>query len=233
MAESSTNEKGNPKGIKKVLQSIGNFMPNANIWNAVATVFLVIVGIWGIIVTKRALELNERAWIAPLTAQLTTAPENGSPLHFIIAFINSGRQPARDVTFAIQNAAIDSFDPLKSDMYDIVVPPNTSCANLVSGKGRVIIPPVSTGGAFSNQFDTIRGSPPFYADDRILNGSKFYVVRGCVAYNTYETIHRTAYCYVLQALTQFQNPPQGQVPPNVANGRAFVFATCAGGFDAD
>ena len=47
-------------------------------------------------------------------------------------------------------------------------------------------------------FDTAHGDPQLYADDRIINGSKFYVVLGCIAYMTFNAIHRSGFCYVLE-----------------------------------
>lgn len=43
-------------------------------------------------------------------------------------------------------------------------------------------------------FDSIHGDPPINADDKILNGDKFYVVMGCIVYTTFESTQRSQFC---------------------------------------
>jgi hypothetical protein len=195
----------------------------AHFGTAIATAVLVGVGIWGISATRNSLELSERAWISTTGASLRVDPnanqptplQKNQPIHFAISFINSGRQPALDINWRIKNASIDSFNYHLSSMDEIVVPHNTSCSGLAIEKGRFTMTP----GLLSTlEFDTAHGDPQFYADDRIVDGSKFYVVLGCLAYTTFEAARHSGFCYV------FENVP-------AENRRVFV--TCASGFDTD
>ena len=94
--------------------------------------------------------------------------------------------------------------------------------------------------------DSSYGDPPFLVDNRVLNGEKFYVVRGCIAYVTYDVPRRATFCYILisgpaanTAVVQLgQNPPpataatapqgQNQNQPNAAN---LPFVACGSGFE--
>jgi hypothetical protein len=100
-------------------------------------------------------------------------------------------------------------------MDTIVVPPNTTCSGLDIIKGTV---PTTPSSLTAHTFDTVHGEPPFYIDDRIINGSKFYVALGCVAHTTFETTHRTGFCYLLE-----WTPAENRR----------VFSACARRFDVD
>jgi hypothetical protein len=64
------------------------------------------------------------------------------------------------------------------------------------------------------------------ADDKILSGDKFYLVRGCFAYLTQERERHTAFCYILAVVGSAGNPN-----PNPGDKR-FEFVTCRSGFEA-
>lgn len=249
MTKTSTQETENGSKIKKIFLCIGSYMPNSNFFVAVATILLVVVGIFGVLVTQRALELSERAWITPIGAQLISPIENGKPLRFILKFINTGRQPARDIEVQFQNSTIDGYDTQTTDLKNIKVAENTACVNLVPKRGRPPMPPTSGNATLAIIEDTIHGQPAFTADDRIIRGDKFYVIHGCLAYEAYEKTRQTAFCYILES-TPFtvttQQPaqitpgtgPGGAVTPNpnptiTLNGRNFSFSTCSMGYDAN
>ena len=80
-----------------------------------------IVGAVGIVEGKKALELTQRAWVVPITANLMGSPEAGKAFHFLILFINSGREPALNVDAKFTTATIDAFDPQTIDMRDIKI----------------------------------------------------------------------------------------------------------------
>lgn len=86
------------------------YVPQAHFSVALATFFLVIVGIWGVIETKDALEASQRAWVTPIGAQLTQQLSKDQGIHFGVMFINPGHEPATDIAFKIQNDTIDSYD---------------------------------------------------------------------------------------------------------------------------
>jgi hypothetical protein len=108
----------------------------AHVATAVATGFLVVVGVWGVWETKKALELSQRAWLSPIDAQLVIPLEIGKPIHFRLILQNTGREPARDVHFHLLNSTIEAYDPVTVSMNNITVPDNTSCDGIRPEQGR-------------------------------------------------------------------------------------------------
>jgi len=255
MTKTGTDKEKPAEKYEHIFSRIMRHIPNSNIWNAVATIALVIVGITGVYITQKALRLSERAWLTPIGGQVFGQLENGKPLHFRINFINSGRQSAMNTNFQIQNSIIDGYKPDSTDLYNISVPQNTSCDNLIPQSGHPIFPPTPSGAVISENFNTISAQPPLEIDERIINGDKFYVVRGCVAYSTYEEPHSTGFCYILEStpvtITIKTPPPEAPLPspvpnaspsgtsvppsspPTIVNGRKLVFVTCPTGFSAN
>jgi hypothetical protein len=166
------------------------------------------------------LELTQRAWISPVAATLLRKLEKDRGILFGIDVINSGREPAVGVKMYIHNDTIESFDPQFADVTEITVPENTSCDLGIPERGASIVAPTAPGMFNLLAKDTNYGIPQFHVDDRILNGTRFYVVNGCVVYLTYNKPHHSKFCYILQS----------EVVDNVPK---FKFATCGRNWDAD
>jgi hypothetical protein len=142
-----------------------------------------------VVETKAALKATQRAWISPVAGALAVSLEKNKAIHFAIAFTNSGTEPALDVNTNIQSSTVDSYDPSFTDIHNVKVEPNTSCGGLSTQPGRITIPPLNNG-MFGINFDRLHGKPEFLATDSIVNHSKFYVVNGCLVYNTYNSLTR-------------------------------------------
>jgi hypothetical protein len=171
------------------------------------------------------------------------------PITFLIRYQNTGREPAYDVALAINNFTIPAHNPELVNMVDIVVPANKSCDKLEPSPGRAVVPPSQPGFQYGIFEDSIRGSPPFRADEQILNGTQFYWFNACFAYNTFGKPHRTAVCYglargrgiPLSALTTQQAqlqlaPPTTPGAPTASPAQppiVFAFGPCSTGFNAD
>jgi hypothetical protein len=195
----------------------------AQISTAVATIVLVGVGIWGVIEINHSLTLSQRAWVVPTGAVFraeTPSPgpnlQNNRPIHFIVAFLNSGKEAGVDVNYAIRNYIIDSYDPSRTSVETLVIPDNHTCRGLVAQKGRPAFAPNAVVGV---TLDSVHGEPPLVADDRIIKGTKFYVVQGCISYVTFAEIHRSGFCYILENVPGRSNP--------------LAFRICARGFYID
>jgi hypothetical protein len=195
----------------------------ATLANAISSAALVVLGILGAMAAKHALDLTERAWVAPAGPIFRpekpppAAPlEKDRPIHFIVNLFNSGKEPALSVAYKISNYTVDSYDPVRSSMDDIVLPVNSTCDGLEPKGGRPSFPPSAVS---SMTMDSMHAESPLTVDDRILNGSRFYAVQGCVAYLTLERVHRTGFCYVLEYIPSSKNPP--------------AFSVCAQGFYID
>jgi hypothetical protein len=228
------------------------YVPHAHFSVAAATFFLVGVGVWGVIATKSALEATQRAWVSPLGAQVSVRPEVNRGIHFAINLTNTGREPAVDLNYKVQNHIIDAYDSRFADMTNIVVPQNTACDNLHPVKGRSIVAPaVQNFPGIAWTFDSQQGDPSLLADDKIVNGIKFYVAEGCFVYDTYQAPHKTSYCYILEydemkisvgsspaiLAPNIILPPNATIPgvdPNqVITAHTYVFSPCSTGFEAD
>lgn len=199
----------------------------------VVTAGLVLVGIWGVCETKHTLELSERAWVTPIGAQLQEDaaskqplnPVSGQTIRFVLLVQNSGREPALDTNITYKSDTIDAYDPTTTDLNDIAVPENNTCSQVVPKEGRVVFGPGTLTGV---QGDSVHTTPAFFATDDITNGSKFYVLLGCIAYNTFNAPHQSSFCYILEshvpARTDLNAPPPK---------RAFDFVNCSSGFSED
>jgi hypothetical protein len=214
---------------------------------AAFTAFLVGVGIWGIRETRHALELTQRAWVIPMGAQLYLPLERDKPVHFGVLTINTGREPAQDVNLRVENSTIDSHNPVTSSISNVKITDDRPvCEGVHPEKSRQVFTPSLTNLGYYNSVDSSYGDPPFLVDNRVLNGEKFYVVRGCFAYVTYDVPRHATFCYILMsgpaastAVVQLgQNPPpatvattqqgQNQNQPNAAN---LPFVACGSGFE--
>jgi hypothetical protein len=226
---------------------------SAEFWTALATMFLALLAIVSAIIAKQTLELSERAWVSPTGAGILVPPEKTKGIHFTVNILNSGREPATDLHWRFLASTISGYDPEYTDMSNIKVDKNTACDNLMPETERAVAPPNVVAGW---SMDTLRAEPAFVADDGILNGTKFLVINGCLAYRTFEKVHRSSFCYVLESskpqpnkqnVTIVVNPsgaggvpgqppisiPVPPSPPQPADARAYNFASCATGWHID
>jgi hypothetical protein len=181
------------------MSAFEKYVPHAHFSVAIATVLLVIVGVWGVLETRSALQSTQRAWIVPLGAQLSLRVEGDRGIRFAVNVMNTGREPAVDVNLRLHNYVIDSYNSRITDMRDIIVPPNNTCDGLEPIAGRSIVPPEPNGTTATQwALDSQHGEPSLLADDKIVSGSKFYVAEGCFAYNTYRIRHTSSFCYVME-----------------------------------
>jgi hypothetical protein len=217
--------------------------------------FLVSVGVWGIIETRGALELSERAWLAPGSPPiLLTSVERNEPIRFGLQFVNSGRQPAYDVTIAIQNFTIEAYNTEFVSLPDIVVPTYRDCGGLSAVPGRAVYAPSQPGYNYLVVEDSMHAQPVFRVDEQIMNGTRFYGINACIAYNTFSKSHHTALCYILSrnrseaVINPLRPPPPTTSPQSAAPTTSpqsapaqpvqqgqyqYIFITCASGFNAD
>jgi hypothetical protein len=193
----------------------------------IVTAGLVAVGIWGVCETRTVLELSERGWVSPVSIGLIGNPEAGKPIRFQIAMVNTGHEPAIDVNFGFKNATIDSYDPDITDIRNVQVPANDTCAGLAPVKDRFVIVPSMVGIASLHNFDSGHAEPQLFADERIVNGSKYYVLLGCLAYMTFDKTRYSSFCYILAS--RIANTEMDKAKPPVMQ-RIYFFDTCYTGF---
>jgi hypothetical protein len=200
---------------------------SADGWTAIATIFLVFVGGWGVHKTDEALELSQRAWLSAIGAGLLGPLEKNSSIHFQVNIMNSGKEPAHNVTFAIKGYTIAAYDTNLVTMDDIIVPGTSDCSGLVPKSGKA---PIAPNLFFSEFFDSAHSEPVVLVDDSIVDHSKYYALRGCIAYETFGRIRHSAFCYILAF--QSVRDAENNAAPNVGV-RQPAFSSCGAGFDAD
>ncbi len=191
---------------------------SSDAWTAIATIGLIIVGIWGVTETKNALKLSERAWVIPAGMSLSAPIEVDKPIRFNLVLYNSGKEPAQGAAYATQNGTVKA--PPQDDWTSLVVEKNSSCEGLVPKNGAQAITPSLNGLANTRAFDGETGTGQVVASKSILDGSIYYYIRGCVAYETFQEPHISSFCYVLQTR------------PGVA-WHQLLFIACPTGFDVN
>jgi hypothetical protein len=175
---------------------IAEYLGTADFWTALATIFLVIVGIWGVIETKHALKLSERAWISVIGAGLRAPPEEGKVIQFNAILINFGKQPGISTDYAVQHGTVKAPPP--EDWTSLSVERNNTCEGLHPKAGAQAIMPALNALGIVRGFDSGNGRDPMTASKAIIDGVFHYYVRGCVAYETFEEPHISSFCYVLK-----------------------------------
>jgi len=187
-----TNQK---KGIAKYFPPADASNAIATVLSAICTALLVGVGIWGVIATGNSLELSERAWISVVGGGFSQIPPTvKEPLHFIISYINSGKEPATDLNFAFMWDTIDA--PQNDDFTNVRLPENTTCTGLEPKPG-VVASPLPTN-VYNRGNDTGRGDHPVFLTNDELTGKKYVIIQGCIAYRTFEKVHKAGYCTIFQ-----------------------------------
>ena len=171
-------------------------MPEADASNAIATFFLVLVGIWGILETGHSLELSERAWVGqaggvvyPITV--------GQPIRYAIQLVNPGKEPAIDLAYVTDTGSIPA--PANGDSSNVTVRENVTCAGAQPVQGGGVILP---NGSLQRTTDSARGEHPVAVDNTFVQGQTLIYAQGCVTYKTFNRTHHTAYCVVFQAQQQ-------------------------------
>lgn len=205
------------------------------------TFSLVIVGVlqWNTLEkTDETLRLEQRAWLEFVGAEFAVQPQKDAALRFRLNYVNSGRQPATSANIIFDTSEIDPFVPMLTDMRDVHVPENTTCSRVNPLQGQAVYPPTLPGTfSFVNE-NSINGNPKLFADDKFLDGEKFYVIEGCAAYMTQGATKHSSLCYIIHKATFdvtdlngniiASPPPEAPPPP-----RSYIFETCAAGFYVD
>lgn len=197
---------------------ISEYLGSADFWTALATIFLVGVGIWGVAETKHALKLSERAWVSPVATVLAAQLEEGKVIRFNVVFVNFGKQPGINTIYAIQHGVTKA--PPFEDWSSLTVEKNSTCDGLIPVKGAFAIVPSINGIGTFRTFDSGTGKDPITTNKAIIDGVLHYYFRGCVAYTTFDETHISSFCYVLQSRAGVE-------------WNKLAFLPCHTGFEAD
>lgn len=139
---------------------------------------------------------ESRAWIAPMNMRLDSPVENGLPLHYVIHFINSGREPALGVVWRITAYGARYVSPT-SGANSSHFGPNNACKGLIPElkRGAAVYPapanyfyPAEIENTTDNQ-NLIRN---------ILSQAQTLVMDGCFAYLSQGAPHKSAFRFFLR-----------------------------------
>jgi hypothetical protein len=166
---------------------------------AFATLTLVIAAIYQHNDAVDALELSQRAWIAPTEIKIDPEiplVEGAKSIAFQLAYQNVGRGPAADLKISQQFGAFLLSTPFTSDQTQI--PENNTC------DGR--LPLMERGTVYPSRFSSdinvqpYNGIPdinPEQSIREIIAGARLVYINGCFLYNTMGASHLSAFCVFL------------------------------------
>jgi hypothetical protein len=153
---------------------------------------------WTLQESKSATIEANRAWIAPVSADLKS--QTFPPINFIINYTNIGRSPALYLIDGNVSPAFVSGSPSGVESGETPLPAGLACDNVAPDKanGRAIYPLHD-----SHILATAARSAPDYQP--LLNGTETLFIRGCIAYLTFSQPHRVGFCFYLAPPNQFIN----------------------------
>ena len=211
---------------------------------AVATLILAVVAIVTLRQTEYITKQSERAWLSPVAGLLQQPFEVDKVIRIAVAFTNTGREPAFDVTYAQENAIVKA--PAFDDWATFSVGKNNTCDGLMPRPGALAVYPSSAGLATAfRTFDSGSGTNPLTATKSVIDGTFTYYMHGCVAYRTFGDVHHSAFCFVIYNPANRAapgssppgtpiTPPDQQTPPAAQNpGSQAIFVSCPTGHGGD
>jgi hypothetical protein len=165
-------------------------------------------------------------------ARLTRALEKDKPVEFEVVVINTGREPARDVSFRFLNSTIEGYDQPTTSFYDIQTPTGSPCEGLRPEKDRVVFPPSIANISAFHRLNSLHGAPGYTIDEKLIDGQRFYVVSGCMVYITFGSAHHSTFCYILETRRSPAEPgPPLESFSSIAQGLP-TFVGCPSGFES-
>jgi hypothetical protein len=163
---------------------------------------MIAIGTVGVLIStlidarKATVEAN-RAWVAPRSAYLRRAfVLNDHPV-FRVTYDNVGRQPALNSEMWWRVNIVDADLLVRSlkdaSLAETAFGRNIACDQHSAHKGSEVIWPSRKPESYSNAYV---GNPtdPIITDE-VLDGRAAVVVHGCIFYETFHEVHRSAFCF--------------------------------------
>lgn len=141
--------------------------------------------------SRKATIAANRAWVSPINAYFDHWPSRtNDDVGITIILQNTGKEPASDATrsWIMQWYGI-SFDRDIVDKDNATFSDDCLKSNQFSGIKDVYFPM-----AQPHQYERI---PRDWIDWDFIYGIKYVVVRSCIAYNTFSSLHHTSVCYYI------------------------------------
>lgn len=147
-------------------------------------------------ISQRVFIASQRAWVGPRSARLTAEPNVAERLEIIVAYQNTGREPAHNFTYEINTFTTTPEEDEAGDAERRMDNFFKKCRSKSQAPpGQVIYPSSGStrGYTLTVRLDNIE------VDDALVNGDKFVVVQGCFVYQTLQKVHRSFFCYFYKA----------------------------------
>lgn len=143
-------------------------------------------------VTRDSLIAAQRAWVGPRNIKSSRAPVLDEPLDIILEYQNTGRDPATETI-----KATDIFTGTDEEDRSGIVPDRIN--NFISEckimwkpqAANVVYPSTGLGTPYTLSVN-LKGS---LIDADVVAGTKNIWAAGCFVYKTFNTIHRSWFCY--------------------------------------
>lgn len=142
-----------------------------------------------IVAEKEDTENSSRAWVGPTGAVIDAAPSTGKPLTATVTYANSGKQPGTDMASYVEEQSFYASDII--DEANFINNSVIKCNGIQTIAGGQVAYP-TTGFAAYTLFATINGD---VIDQATADGSRIIVLTGCFAYNTFNELHHSSFCF--------------------------------------
>jgi len=170
--------------------------------------------------TDHTLRLQQRAWVAPIHAELDWQHgsfSEGSRLNTVIRYGNLGREPA--IWFVAEQKAKTFPSPSDNEYksWSTTFTPDRIegiCKRVSADSSGLVVYPSGP-----RDYDFGSSTDEFAITPAIMRGAEILYIEGCFAYRTLETEHKSQYCFMLV--------PRGSDP------KQWKFIDCIRGNTAD
>jgi hypothetical protein len=143
--------------------------------------------------TRDNIKAAQRAWVGPRNLKSDKAPVLNQPLNVILEYQNTGRDPATD---AVKD--IDVFTGTDADDKSGLIPNKindfiSSCKIMWKPLSANVVYP--SGGWLGTPYELTKVVDGQLIDEEIVAGTKNIYATGCIVYKTFESIHRSWFCF--------------------------------------
>jgi len=145
--------------------------------------------IWAVVVTKAAIEGDQRAWVVPRGVFFQDAPALGQTFRIGVRYENVGQQPALDFDFYGRGEMVPSFAFDDGSVADLIKR-DAICRRVRLRPGAEVVYPHS-GEGYASHLTLLTT----VVDQAFIDGTKSLIIEGCFVYRTFDSIRHSAFCY--------------------------------------
>jgi hypothetical protein len=143
-------------------------------------------------VTRDSLIESQRAWVGPRNVRSNNAPLLQQPLDAIVEYQNTGRDPATETIRGIEVFTATKEENQSGKVTRRVADFTSKCVIMWQPQSATVVYP--TTGANPGYELTARIDANM-VDEEVISGAKSIYISGCFVYKTFQTIHRSWFCY--------------------------------------